>query len=88
VEHDELTALRAKNHPNVERKKRQRRKTAQMIVRMDPEQKAFLEKAAAASGRTLAELMTECAREKAVQIFREEEEITRWRLARGFDRLC
>jgi uncharacterized protein (DUF1778 family) len=78
-----MTALRAEDSPQGDRQPRQKRKTAQVIVRMDPDQKAFLVEAAAASGRTLTDLITEGAREKAIQIFREEEEITKIKLSRA-----
>jgi uncharacterized protein (DUF1778 family) len=50
---------------------------------MDPDQKALLEDAAAVSGRTLTDLITEGARKEAIQIMREEEEIKHWKLSRA-----
>jgi uncharacterized protein (DUF1778 family) len=78
-----MAALRAEDGPAPERQARKKRKTTQVIVRMDPEQKAFLEEAAVASGRTLSDLMTEGARKEALQIMREEEEIRHWKLSRA-----
>jgi uncharacterized protein (DUF1778 family) len=49
---------------------------------MDPDQKALLEQAAAASGRTITDIMTEGARDKALQIIREDKELASWRLSR------
>lgn len=62
---------------------RQRQKSAQLVIRISPEQKSLLEEAAIASGRTVTDLVTEAAREKALQIAREDEELTLWRLSRA-----
>src|SRR5687767_5005818 len=51
------------------------RKTSQIILRIDPKQKQLLEDAAAASGRSVTDIVTEGARDKALQILREEAEI-------------
>lgn len=66
----------------VSERPRPRRKTEQLVLRMDPDQKALLEQAAAASGRTITDIMTEGARDKALQIIREDKELASWRLSR------
>lgn len=63
--------------------KRPRRKTAQFVLRLAPDQKALLDEAAAASGRTVTDIVTEGARKEALQIVREEREIATWRLSRA-----
>ena len=78
-----VMATTSRTDAPVAAKRRTRRKTEQFVLRMDPEQKGLLEQAAAASGRTVTDIMTEGARRMALQIIREEEELTTWRLSRA-----
>lgn len=59
------------------------RKTSQITLRVDPSQKTLLEEAARISGRTVTDIVTEAARERALEILREEEELRNWRLSRA-----
>ena len=75
-----MATARTRISPSAAR--RPRRKTEQFVLRMDPELKALLEQAAVVGGRTVTDVMTEGAREKALQIIREEQELATWRLSR------
>jgi len=59
------------------------RKSAQIILRVTPEQKSRFEEAAASTGRSLTDLATEALHEKTLQIAQEQRDITVWRLSRA-----
>jgi uncharacterized protein (DUF1778 family) len=59
------------------------RKTSNVTLRMNPDQKTLLEEAARISGRTITDIVTEGARERALAILREEQELQTWRLSRA-----
>lgn len=64
-------------------RRRPGRKTAQVILRVTPEQKALFEEAAVASGRTITDFATEALQEKALEIVRDQQDLVVWRLSRA-----
>ena len=62
---------------------RRGRKTAQVILRVTPEQKELFTEAATASGRTITDFATEALQEKALQIVRDQQDLVVWRLSRA-----
>lgn len=52
-----------------------------MIFRITPDLKQLFEEAAAVSGRSATDFVTEAARERAIQVLRDQEDVTIWRLA-------
>ena len=62
---------------------RRGRKTAQVILRVTPEQKDLFQEAAIASGRTITDFATEALQEKALQIVRNQQDLVVWRLSRA-----
>src|SRR3954469_24618869 len=59
------------------------RKSQQLVLRIDPEQKALLERAAAVSGRSVTDIMTEGGRERALRILEEDAGLRSWVLSRS-----
>jgi uncharacterized protein (DUF1778 family) len=58
-----------------------------MVFRIAPGLKELVEEAAAVSGRSTTDFVTEAARERAIQVLREQQDVTIWRLA-GEDALA
>lgn len=52
-----------------------------MIFRLTPDLKQLFEEAAAVSGRSTTDFVTEAARARAIEVLREHEDVTIWRLA-------
>lgn len=60
---------------------RRMRKSTQMIFRLTPELKTLFEDAAAISGRSVTDFVTEAARERAIQVVQDNQDYVVWKLA-------
>lgn len=57
------------------------RKTEQLIARVTPDVKTLVEQAAALSGRSLTDFVTQAVEEKALALFRDYETYQTWTLS-------